>query len=334
MKYEFAVVDLSYLLRRNLYVCSRGKDVGEYTAGDVVKMTIQTLNKIPRDYGIEMDKYILVADKWDDTYQGYYRHHILSGSYKSDRTWMTEEKFEEIKNTPNIDPEELKKAEKELYMDRVMKETKDIMKNEFRYFGVPCIWQPGWEFDDCAYLFACLYYDFGSSKSVIITKDSDLQYSINPKVDYFRLPTNGSLPEIITYDDMYNRMPNEVKDAGISLYEYKSMLDSLGMGHNSMRRTKMTYADPDEAIVRVKSGDYSLINDPELFDLQLSTFNVFKFPGLEEITNKIKNDIFTIGRLGSLEDFRSFCRRHKIWGISDRYYTEFINRFNQKLFTE
>ena len=55
--YAFAVVDLSYILQRNLFACSRGKKIGEFTAGDVVKMTIQTLNKIPRDYKINISKY-------------------------------------------------------------------------------------------------------------------------------------------------------------------------------------------------------------------------------------------------------------------------------------
>ena len=333
--YAFAVVDLSYLLQRNLYACSRGKGVGEYTAGDVVKMTIQTLNKIPRDYPLSISKYIFLADKWSDELGGYYRHHILSGSYKTDRTWMTLEGLEAIKNSPEATEEDIKKAESEFYLNNVKLEAKEILKNELRYFGVPCIWQDGWEFDDCAYLFASLWYNNPDTrKSVIITKDSDLQYSINPKVDYFRLPTGGSMPEIITYSQMYQTIPERLRDMDIPLYYYKAVLDSLGLGHNKLQKTKLPRVDVTETIQKIMAGNYSNLKDEELFKLQLSTFDISKFPGLTELKEKLTKDIFTIGRLGELSEFKMFCESHGITDISDRYYSEFISRFDQKLFTE
>lgn len=57
-KYRYALVDMSYILYRNAYAASKGKDVGEYTSGDIIRITIQTLNKIPRDYNISADKFI------------------------------------------------------------------------------------------------------------------------------------------------------------------------------------------------------------------------------------------------------------------------------------
>ena len=140
-EYAFAVVDLSYLLQRNLYACSRGRKIGEFTAGDVVKMTIQTLNKIPRDYKLGISKYILLADKWSADYDGYYRHYILSGIYKTSRTWMTPEKLKEIEDNPKSTEKEIEKARFDLYLNKVKQEAKEILKTELRYFGVPCIWQ-------------------------------------------------------------------------------------------------------------------------------------------------------------------------------------------------
>ena len=330
--YAFAVVDLSYLLQRNVYACSRKED---FTPGDVVQMTIQTLNKIQRDYGLGVSKYILLADKYSEKYGGYIRHHILSGSYKTDRTWMTQEKLDSIIEDPKSTEEDIKKAKKEFYINTVRNEAKRILKEELRYFGVPCIWQDGWEFDDCAYLFACLWYENPDPrKSVIITKDSDLQYSINPKVDYFRLPTGGSKPEIITYTQMYYSMPPEVISRGVSLYHYKSVHDSLGLGHNMLQKTKKPRVSPEEAIIKILDGDYSVCDAPGLFNLQLSTFDISKFEGLQEIKEKLTKDIFTIGRLGSLSEFHDFSKRYGISGISDYYYNTFISRFDQKLFTE
>ena len=40
-RYKYGIVDLSYLLTRNLFAVARGKKIGEFTAGDVIQMTIQ-----------------------------------------------------------------------------------------------------------------------------------------------------------------------------------------------------------------------------------------------------------------------------------------------------
>lgn len=333
MEYAFAIVDLSYLLQRNLYAVKSKH--GDVNPGEVVQMTIQTLNKIPRDYGIEMRKYIFIADKWDETIQGYHRHNILRGVYKTSRSWMNQEKYEEILSDPTSSREDIEKAKAELKLNEVRTEAKRILKEELRYFGVPCIWQSGFEFDDCAWLFSCLWYENPDPRrSVIITKDSDLQYSINPKVDYFRLPTRGSVPEIITYNQMYLSIPEVLRNKGISLYMYKAMYDSLGMGHNDLRKTKRSDVNVDQCIENIMDGDYSGCSDPDLFKLQLSTFDIGKFPGFEELKGKLTKDIFEIGRLGSVEEFRLFCKSHGITQISDRYYSAFISRFDQRLFTE
>lgn len=333
--YFAAFVDLSYILQRNLYACSKGRNPGDYNAGDVIRSIIQTLNKIPRDFGINISKYILVADAYSPEHQGYYRHWLLKGSYKTSRKWMTEDMYKEIKENPNSTEKDIQKAEAELYLNEVKQEAKRILKTELKNFGVPCIWQPGWEYDDCAYLFSCLWYGIPDPrKCLIITKDSDLEYSINPKVDYFKIPSYGKEPEIITYDQKYLTVPQEIRDRGVSLYQYKSMLDSLGISHNDMRKTKSLKANTTQCILKILDGDYSLVADEELFKRQLSTFDISSFPGLEEIKTRFLNNAFTMGRLSDLEAFKEFCSAHDITGISDTYYLNFISRFDQKLFTE
>ena len=81
---------------RNVFAASRGKKIGEIGPNDVVRMTIQTLNKMSRDHGISVDKYIFVRDQWSREYQGYYRTHLLRGSYKDTREYITKEKILEI----------------------------------------------------------------------------------------------------------------------------------------------------------------------------------------------------------------------------------------------
>ena len=59
-RYKYALVDMSYILVRNLKAISAGKQVGEYNEGEVLRITIQTIKKIVRDYGITADKYIFI----------------------------------------------------------------------------------------------------------------------------------------------------------------------------------------------------------------------------------------------------------------------------------
>ena len=72
-KYRYCFVDTSYLVRRNGWVVSKGKEPGEYNYLDIVKMSIQTINKMARDCGMTADKFVLVFDSWSKDYEGYYR---------------------------------------------------------------------------------------------------------------------------------------------------------------------------------------------------------------------------------------------------------------------
>ena len=137
---------------------------------------------------------------------------------------------EEMKKDPTKTEEEINKAIDEAYINKVKLEAKKGLMYELDKFGIPCVGVSGWEFDDLAWLASCMLYSEGGKKSIIITKDSDLQYSLSPTMDYFRIPTGGSEPEIITYDQMYEKIPHSLRGR-ISLYQYKSFLDSLGEGH-------------------------------------------------------------------------------------------------------
>lgn len=299
-------------------------------------MTLQTLNKLARDYGVTSDKIILLADTWDPELGGYYRTWMLGGNYKDSRTWMTPEKLEEIKNTPGISESDVKKAEEDLYRDQVGREAKLVFRTDSSRIGLPCIGFPGLEYDDLCYIISSLLYSQGvTKKSVIVTKDSDCMFCTSPAVDYFRLPVGGSKPEILTYDQIYTtQVPQEMRDQGLSLYLYKAMWDSLDGGHNDMRKTRIPRTNLNKVILGILSGDYSGVSDKELYYKQYQTFLLENYPIISEVVREVSTKLPTIGHLGRVSEFHEFCQNHGISGISDDYYCRFIDRFNQKLFSE
>ena len=337
-RYKYALIDMSYILYRNAFAASSGKGVGEYGTPDIIRITIQTINKCARDYGITADKYIFLYDKWDRVLGGYYRTYVLKGLYKDDRkkNYVSEEDVENMKKDPTTDPKALEEAEKKLYFNKVCKDAKWTMVRELKNFGLPSLGVEGWEFDDLAWLSACLLYDDSGAPvkpSVIITKDSDLMYSLTPQMEYFKIPTGGSSPKIITYDEMYQTIPADLQGK-VSLYDYRALHESLGDGHNNMRGTKKNGVNTEDAIRHIIMGDYSDVEDLEGFKTRMSTFNLGNFPRFEEAKRVVLDLFSTVGRLGTLAEFRSFCEKYGIEKISDRYFTEFISRFDPKLFSE
>ena len=349
-KYLYAICDCSIVLSISAFAVSAGKKPGEYTSADVIRLTIQTLRKLSRDWGVTHDKCVMIFDKWKPEYGGYYRTHLLKGAYKDDRgdiegekgkanpldTYMTREKYEALKQDPDISQEDLEKAYEKLYFNEVKYDSKWTMVRELKRFGVPFLGVAGMEYDDIAYIASNILYDSspGAKPSIFVTKDSDLLSCTTPMMDYFKIPTKGSEPKILTYDEIYKDMMPEALKGKISLYAYRSFVEALGDGHNGMRRTRKDRADQVETILKILDNDYSNVLDPELFKLQFSSFDVTKFPEFEE-ARRLVTDLFgTSGKLGSLTEFHDFCDKYKITGISDRYFTEFISTFDSKLYCE
>jgi len=333
--YKYGLVDLSYVLTRNLFACTKGKKPEEYNPGDIVRMTIQTLNKCSRDYNITVDKYVFLKDTWSKTYKGYFRTSLLKGQYKDSRKYINEKEFENIKNDPNSTQEDIDKAWSELCLNKCKQKAKNILVYELGKFGVPCISVDGFEFDDLATIASFHLYN-DDKKSVIITKDSDLKWSTSPQVDWFRLPTGGSEPEVITYDQVYSEMPEIFRNHDIMPYQYNAVMNAIGESHNDMRKTRLDSADPIETAAKILIyNDYSNI-DPnmlETFETQRKTYDLSSFPFFEEAKDKIFNVMPSTGRLGSLEEFHEFCEKNNVTGISDKYFHDFISKFDQKLFT-
>lgn len=338
-KYLYGLIDLSYIISRNLWIISKDKKVNEFSAGDLIRITIQSLNKFLRDYGLSCDKFVMIYDRWDSAVGGYYGGSLIRPyvQYKGTRKYMNEQLLEEIRSNPDSTPEEIEKAELEFYTNQVKTKAKYGMIDDLKNIGVPCIGVPGWEYDNLVYLFAGLMYGkTGGKKSVIITKDSDLMYSTTPELDFFKVSTGGSEPKIITYDEMYYTIPEAIRNQGIGLYQYRAYTDSLGEGHNDMLKTKRPYADVTDTILQILKGDYMGIEVDKIdaFKAQLMSFDISQYPRFEEACNLITNYLPGAGHYGTIDDFHKFCIKHGVSGISDKYYSDFIARFDQKLFTE
>lgn len=336
-KYEKAYIDGSFLITRNLWVATRGKSIDEMNPGDVLKITIQTLNKLSKTWGITADKICLVFDEWDKTLGGYIRTWMIKDyvAYKGSRKFMTEKLLEEMKSNPNVSQKEIEKAERELAISKVKFEAKRLMKEEFNKIGIPYFSYPGYEFDDIVTLASFNGYGKRTKPDVIVTKDTDLTWSLMPDVDFFRLPTNGSDPEIVTYNDMISLIPQELRDRGMGLYWYHAYCDSLGItGHNDNLKTIKRGRDGTKAILNIMDGNYEDIENLDAFIAQMKSFNLPTFPNIDKVNKMIEVDFHTKGHLGTVEEFRDFCQRTKVDGIRDGYYSDFIGRLDQRLYSE
>ena len=334
-KYGLAFVDLSFILTRNLWVATKDKEIPDMKSGDVLKITLQTLRKLSRDWGITADKIILVSDTWDKNLGGYFRTYMLKDfvTYKGSRKYMTEQVLEDMRMDPSVTPEEIKAAERELAINKIKYEAKRAMLNGFPEIGIYSYGYPGYEFDDIVTLASFMRAGKISKPDIIITKDTDLLYSLSPTCCFFSLPTRGSEPKVTTYEEMYQTIPQELRDRGLSLYNYHAFMDSLGLGHNDMGSSKKSKADTTQTILKIMNGDYSDVENVDLFKAQMSTFNLSNFPDLDKVQTAINNDFERAGKLGTVDDFHFFCSRYGVEGISDRYFTEFADEFDPRMFS-
>ena len=336
-KYNQVWVDGSWLLTRSLWMATKDLPIEEFNPGDVVRLCLYTISKISKDWGISHDKCITVWDKWSKYFGGYWRSWMIRNfvQYKGSRKFITEETIEEMRNDPNVTEEELNKAIRELATNKIKFKAKEIMMNEFPKIGIPSYYYEGLEFDDIVSIASFQLYQEGSKPNVIFTKDSDLQYSTCPNCVWACPPKSGETePKIITYDEMYYQIPEPLRRNGLSLYNYNALMNSAGfMGHNDMGVAKKSHTDSTMALLKIMSGNYSDLENVDMFKAQLASYDLSQFPDLD----KVKNDISRfdkIGHYGDLNNFHDFCARNNVTQVSDRYYSAMMERFDQKLFTE
>lgn len=340
-RFNYLLIDASFILTRNLFIVTKDKKPEEMDPGEVCRITIQTIAKLYKDWDCAGDKPLLIFDEWrrgeSEKDSGYYRSIMIRDyvAYKGSRKFMTEELLEEMRANPECTPEEIAKAEHELGVSRCKFKAKKIMKEQFRQIGIPCFSYPGWECDDISALAAFMLNDISEKPNVIVTKDSDMSYSLTPNTYQFLVPVRGKDPEFIDYNTMYYKIPEPLRDRGVSLYMYHAFCDSLGItGHNDNLKTIKKGADGVQTILQILDGDFSNVENVPAFQAQMNSFDLANFPGLDHVRDLITTVFPTAGHLGTLSEFHDFCSRNNITGISDTYYSAFINRLDQRLFCE
>ena len=325
-KYKYGLIDGSYILTRALFATvnqDRSPDAG---ASDVVRSVIYTLRKLSRDFGITTDKLIFLWDKWDSKYEGYYRTYLLKGLYKDDRVYITEEDAEKEE-----DPEIKKQLEFKAYQNKVKYEAKSLLQKELGNFGVPSFMRAAWECDDLVALSAAMLYN-DNKPSVIISRDSDWCYFTNPRIDCFRIPLKGANPEVVTFNKMIQEVPEDLRTK-ISLYQWKALYDSIEGSHNAMRRTRFDRIKTEDIIRNIiLREDYTGIEDYDIFRRQYESFQLERFPDFDKVCSMMYY-YDKSGKCGSMDEFKEFNSKYNI-GISEKYYSGYINTFDTKLYSE
>lgn len=325
-------VDLSWILNRNMNAIKYNQE--SCTAGDIVRTTFQTLSKFVREFNLSVDKLIFFNDTYLDDYPGYIRTKMLSsigGDYKGDRVHMTEEIMLSIVQDPNTTFEEKRQARKEFIFQSAMREAKEILKNELCKFGFPTVSYPGFEFDDLCYIAARSFLN-EDKPSVIISKDSDLLYSATPNCYVWQPPLKNTNPKLWSYQDVCDSMPKKFQGV-LKPYQYFSLINAMGYGHNNCKKLYPKGLSSSLIVSDIlERQDYSRLSSKEEFEKQLESFKVFDFPGIEEVKKLMNIDYLnSIGSIGGVSDFQAFCKGHGFW-ISEKYYTETVGKFDQKLF--
>jgi hypothetical protein len=169
---------------------------------------------------------------------------------------------------------------------------------------------------------------------VIVTKDTDLTYSLSPGFHFFKLPTYGSEPKIVTYDEMVQTIPAGLRSRGLGLYQFGAMLNSSGfLGHNDLIVTKKKGAKMEKTLEGIMDGDYSGLKDPELYQLQFSTYNIPAFPNYPAVLEDVHH-FLSDGSSGSTFEFERVVREYEMEGIDREYYLSIIARFDERYFSD
>ena len=337
-EYKYLFCDATYIMRKNLAVLqSKYDNEGlDYDLGTAAKMIFWNVKKLIRDYK-SADCIVMCHDVWSDG--GYIAGKVISNyqkklisenreseapeGYKSDRKYYTENDI-----TEDTDESTRRLILSEVKRNKIKRELKNLMMNEFWRFGIINIGVPSYEADYLGYIFGALAYN-EDKKSGIVSRDGDWSFSTSPKVDFLKLPVSNSKFEVITYEDMIKSLSGPLP-SGMSLYQYMGYRDSLFGSHNHLTRTVRAGVKEYDTIVKVFNKDYSDVDNYELFKVQLSTFNVDEYPKIQDVVN-IYKDIPKMGRLSSVSEFREFADRYNI-DISDKYYKDFIDRLDPSLY--
>lgn len=324
--YNIILFDGGYFLFRNQSI-GRGCMNGSRLAGSFMQSVI----KLVRESPFTFDVGFLAFDC-----KPYHRTQILGGKYKDTRDEFTEEDIKKI-------TEQIEISEGE---DRVMLENRrshmlecikqlnirheaiNILKNLAPY-GLTTLHYPGYEADDMARLIVDLYGDKYSI--LLLSIDSDWAGLVSENVDYLRVRHRGikdfyNLETQKGYGDFVKMRDEGLEEMGLEWY--LQVMESMGIGHNDMRRCwDESYPITIGEIIanwddleKLKE-DYNF--DVDTFKRQFSTFDIKSFPDYGEIVSKILNLKYN---LETPKDFNSRFIYELCTGINFKQYNKLYER--------
>lgn len=317
--YKYAIFDAQYFLTRNFMAMKNAPYLSE---DELVKSFFYSIAKYLRDF-VSADKVICLWDKWP-----YYSTTLLGDTYKGDRYYASEDELEGL--DPEKDKEEIERIEFELRVNKIKQNSKYWIINNLDKLGIVSFLKSGYEADNFAYIIS-KHLMSDDRKSVIISIDSDWKYLISEKVDYAHSKTG----EIITLEDMNKEIPEGLD---ISLYKYKSIIDSLYGSHNNMLRslrTDLTSFNIKDCIESVLKGELTYFNSEnelELFNKNLSSFNIDDYPEID----KVRKMMYYLDKKGSIMDESEYSnfRIFNNFKVSSDYYKSFSNSLNKSLYID
>jgi len=331
-EYKFMLIDGSYFLTR-YFMASRYND--DFCKESLSRMFFYGIAKYLRDYH-SADKIIIAWDRWSPDVEGYFRSAIIN-EYKGDRVYETEEGQKQLEEQLAKDQEkseEEKKAELEAYelnvkLNKIKSQAKYWIIDQFKRFGIPSFYKPGYEADDIAKVFSD-YLEDDDRKSCIVSVDSDWDYLINKNVDHVH-PKTG---KVVTYNNIMEQEEWVPKKLDISLYKFKSFIDSLYGSHNHIiesHNAETTMCQPHEVVIgSILKGEDKFIGDKGLFEANMKSFEIENFPEFDKL-QKMMYFIDKTGEIAPSNEFANFSLLNGL-GIQEAYYSRFVSTLDTRLY--
>lgn len=317
LKFKYAFIDGNWVLHRNF--CAMGGVSGTklYEGADrtLITSVVSSFLKMTSEFDVE--KIIIL---WDTPP---YAKVKLLDDYKGGRYHPSEEEAEQIE-----DPAEKERELNNAYNFRLRSIAKEDIKS-LGSIGLPSIWKQGFEADDLAYLFSKYCSDKGDS-CVLISVDSDWEYWTNPGSCIY----NPKRDELHTHEEICK---NSVLLDGMSLFRFKSLIDTFYGSHNDLEKTIRDdrYEEDCHDVFREfeKTGfTTELFDDPHLAELQLRSFDFSKYDGYKDIQGLCES-LDSIGGLSSLSGIIDVAQDLNT-NINTNAFKHYYSTLNSELFKE
>lgn len=227
--------------------------------------------------------------------------------------------------------------EQELEYEHIKERVKKTIIKELSNIGMISLSYQGWEADDLALLYAQLL-EKDDDTSIIVSKDSDWEYLLNPNINLLRYHRG----EIYSYQQIYDTLPEEARRRGVGLYEYKAIVDSLYGSHNNYQNcAKNDYPFNWDEFLNgmVENGRTGSIDtlekycDTDIFLPQFKSFFIENYQDFHAVKDEVNNLLHNkCGSIYQVEEVKHFTNRVGL-NISQNYYQGYYDILNKDRYT-